>query len=59
MNRKASIGSTIMVLQEQLNHQKRLDIIYNKSRSAYSLANQPSSHSQMHSKYSKRERYED
>lgn len=56
MRRKESLGSTIMVLQEQYNHQQRLHAIY--SRNPHHTSHSQN-YSHLHTTYSKKQQYDD
>ena len=57
MRRKESLGSNIMVLQEQFNHQQRLHAIYSRQHTL--TPTHTTNYSHLHISYSKKQQYDD
>jgi hypothetical protein len=57
--RKESIGSSMMVLQEQSNHQQRLHAIYSRNTPCSPRPPLSATYAYLHSTYSKKQRYDD
>ena len=60
MNRSnCNVGKQIMILQEQLNHKKKMESIYNQSSRLPFTQNKANQYSYLHKRYSKKDYYED